>query len=68
MAYEFRISGKNHIGYGQEAVQFYTTPEGVPAGKFPVVQKAFSLNPVFIFNDFKAHRSMFVLSFKQQTW
>ena len=33
VAYEFRISARNHIGYGQEAVQFYTTPEGVPAGK-----------------------------------
>jgi len=32
VAYEFRVAARNHIGYGQEAVQFYTTPEGVPSG------------------------------------
>ena len=32
IAYEFRVAAKNHIGYGQEAVQFYTTPEGLPSG------------------------------------
>lgn len=30
--YEFRVSGSNHIGYGQEAVKYYTTPEGPPSG------------------------------------
>lgn len=26
--YEFRISGKNHLGYGQEAITYIQTPEG----------------------------------------
>ncbi|XP_059619067.1 tyrosine-protein phosphatase Lar isoform X2 [Phlebotomus argentipes] len=30
--YEFRIAGMNHIGIGQEAVKYYTTPEGAPNG------------------------------------
>ncbi|CAH1716486.1 unnamed protein product [Chironomus riparius] len=30
--YEFRIAGTNHIGIGQEAVKYYTTPEGLPTG------------------------------------
>lgn len=30
--YEFRIAGTNHIGIGQEAVKYYTTPEGQPSG------------------------------------
>ncbi|CRK99959.1 CLUMA_CG013255, isoform B [Clunio marinus] len=30
--YEFRIAGTNHIGIGQEAVKYYTTPEGTPSG------------------------------------
>lgn len=28
--YEVRVSGKNHIGWGQEAIAFMETPEGVP--------------------------------------
>lgn len=30
--YEFRISGKNHIGFGQEATKYFFTPEGIPLG------------------------------------
>ena len=30
--YEFRVAGKNHVGYGQEAVQILPTPEGTPSG------------------------------------
>ncbi|ODN02995.1 Tyrosine-protein phosphatase Lar [Orchesella cincta] len=30
--YEFRVSASNHIGYGQEAVKYFTTPEGPPSG------------------------------------
>lgn len=30
--YEFRICGTNHIGIGQEAVKYFTTPESVPSG------------------------------------
>ncbi|XP_075224407.1 tyrosine-protein phosphatase Lar isoform X3 [Lycorma delicatula] len=30
--YEFRVSGKNHIGYGQEAIKYLKTPEGPPTG------------------------------------
>lgn len=30
--YEFRIAGTNAIGTGQEAVKYYTTPEGTPNG------------------------------------
>jgi receptor-type tyrosine-protein phosphatase F len=30
--YEFKVSGSNHVGYGQEAVKYYTTPEGAPTG------------------------------------
>ena len=32
MEYEFRISASNHVGFGQEAVKLYTTPEGAPTG------------------------------------
>ena len=32
LEYEFRVAGKNHIGYGQEAVQVLPTPEGAPSG------------------------------------
>ncbi|XP_035710661.1 tyrosine-protein phosphatase Lar isoform X4 [Folsomia candida] len=30
--YEFRVAASNHIGYGQEAQKYYTTPEGAPTG------------------------------------
>lgn len=30
--YEFRIAGRNHIGYGQEAIKYLLTPEGAPNG------------------------------------
>jgi len=30
--YEFRVAASNHIGYGQEAVKYFTTPEGAPTG------------------------------------
>lgn len=30
--YEFRVSGQNHIGYGQEAISYLETPEGPPTG------------------------------------
>ena len=32
LEYEFRIAGRNKIGYGQEAVRFLPTPEGAPSG------------------------------------
>lgn len=32
LEYEFRVAGRNHIGYGQEAVQLLPTPEGAPSG------------------------------------
>lgn len=32
LEYEFRVAGRNHIGYGQEAVQVLPTPEGAPGG------------------------------------
>lgn len=32
LEYEFRVAGRNHIGYGQEAVQILPTPEGAPSG------------------------------------
>ena len=32
LEYEFRVAGRNHIGYGQEAVQLLPTPEGTPSG------------------------------------
>ena len=28
--YEFRLAGRNHIGWGQDAVAYVETPEGVP--------------------------------------
>ncbi|XP_026465523.1 tyrosine-protein phosphatase Lar-like [Ctenocephalides felis] len=30
--YEFRVAGRNAIGVGQEAVKYYSTPEGAPDG------------------------------------
>ncbi|XP_074033779.1 tyrosine-protein phosphatase Lar isoform X2 [Leptinotarsa decemlineata] len=30
--YEFRVAGQNHIGVGQEAIKYMTTPEGKPTG------------------------------------
>jgi len=30
--YEFRVAASNHVGYGQEALKYYTTPEGAPTG------------------------------------
>jgi len=30
--YEFRLAGQNEIGFGQEAVKTYRTPEGPPSG------------------------------------
>ncbi|XP_045536160.1 tyrosine-protein phosphatase Lar isoform X2 [Papilio machaon] len=30
--YEFRLAGRNHIGYGQENIKYWLTPEGVPKG------------------------------------
>ncbi|KAK6630707.1 hypothetical protein RUM44_002876 [Polyplax serrata] len=30
--YEFRISGQNHVGFGQETVKYFLTPEGPPTG------------------------------------
>ncbi|XP_051170943.1 tyrosine-protein phosphatase Lar isoform X3 [Leptopilina boulardi] len=30
--YEFRVAGKNHIGFGQEAVQYWASPESEPSG------------------------------------
>ena len=32
LEYEFRIAGKNRIGFGQEAVRTLPTPEGAPSG------------------------------------
>lgn len=30
--YEFRVAGRNHIGIGQETIQYWLTPEGPPKG------------------------------------
>ncbi|XP_046828013.1 tyrosine-protein phosphatase Lar isoform X10 [Vespa crabro] len=30
--YEFRVAGQNSIGYGQETVQYWSSPEGEPSG------------------------------------
>lgn len=30
--YEFRVSGQNQIGFGQEAISYFETPEGPPTG------------------------------------
>ncbi|XP_014472440.1 PREDICTED: tyrosine-protein phosphatase Lar isoform X5 [Dinoponera quadriceps] len=30
--YEFRVAGKNNIGYGQETVRYWFSPEGEPTG------------------------------------
>ncbi|VVC24819.1 Hypothetical protein CINCED_3A017850 [Cinara cedri] len=30
--YEFHISGQNQVGFGQEATEYLTTPEGAPTG------------------------------------
>ncbi|XP_037790412.1 tyrosine-protein phosphatase Lar-like [Penaeus monodon] len=30
--YELRVAGRNHINYGQEAVEYYMTPEAPPSG------------------------------------
>ncbi|XP_050443629.1 tyrosine-protein phosphatase Lar isoform X3 [Adelges cooleyi] len=30
--YEFHISGQNQVGFGQEATEYFTTPEGPPTG------------------------------------
>ncbi|XP_066985469.1 tyrosine-protein phosphatase Lar isoform X3 [Macrobrachium rosenbergii] len=30
--YEIRVSARNHISYGQQAVKYYTTPEAAPSG------------------------------------
>ncbi|KAG0721326.1 Tyrosine-protein phosphatase Lar [Chionoecetes opilio] len=30
--YEIRVSGRNHISYGQEAIKYYVTPEAAPSG------------------------------------
>jgi netrin-G3 ligand len=30
--YEFRIAGQNHIGFGQESIKHFLTPEGPPSG------------------------------------
>ena len=32
MVYEFRVSGQNQVGYGQEAFSYLETPEGPPTG------------------------------------
>ncbi len=32
MEYEFRVSGQNQIGFGQEAISYLETPEGPPTG------------------------------------
>lgn len=39
--YEIRVAGKNHIGYGQEALAFVDTPEGSP--KLPPQNVSFRL-------------------------
>ncbi|XP_015173426.1 PREDICTED: tyrosine-protein phosphatase Lar isoform X12 [Polistes dominula] len=30
--YEFRVAGQNNVGYGQETVQYWSSPEGEPSG------------------------------------
>ena len=30
--YEIRVSGRNNLDYGEETVDFYTTPEAPPSG------------------------------------
>lgn len=30
--YEFRVTGKNNVGYGQESVLYWNSPEGNPSG------------------------------------
>lgn len=30
--YEFRISGQNMVGFGQETIKYFLTPEGPPTG------------------------------------
>lgn len=30
--YEFHISGQNQVGFGQEATEYFNTPEGPPTG------------------------------------
>lgn len=30
--YEFRVAGQNKIGFGQETIKYYLTPEGPPTG------------------------------------
>lgn len=30
--YEFHISGQNQVGFGQEATEYFLTPEGPPTG------------------------------------
>ncbi|XP_023289127.1 tyrosine-protein phosphatase Lar isoform X2 [Orussus abietinus] len=32
VSYEFRVAGQNSIGFGQEAVQYWFSPEGKPTG------------------------------------
>lgn len=32
MFYEFRVTGRNKVGYGQEAVFYWSSPEGKPTG------------------------------------
>lgn len=32
MEYEFRVAGQNHVGFGQESIRPFLTPEGVPTG------------------------------------
>lgn len=32
VVYEFRVSGQNQIGFGQEAISYLETPEGPPSG------------------------------------
>lgn len=32
MEYEFRVSGQNQVGFGQEAFAYFETPEGPPTG------------------------------------
>lgn len=32
MEYEFRVSGQNQVGFGQEAISYLETPEGPPTG------------------------------------
>lgn len=41
--YEFRVAGRNAIGVGQEAVKYYSTPEGAPDGPPTEVTYSFGL-------------------------